>query len=258
MGKKKLRYRYLSVALTDKGKFRINNQDSLIVKHSVYNRHELLMAIVCDGVGGLSKGELASATLIREFNDWFDNKLPDIINKHDINFIADNLVKLLNDVNKKIRLYSKNKKIKMGSTFTMILFLDSRYLILHIGDSCIYYLANKSLVQLTEAHNLVSCIKSIDENEIIKEKRKNILSQCVGITKCLRPQKSLEMIQKGLYILCSDGLKHQIHYNDLIEILELHDYKIKKNISKIALNAIKVARLRGEKDNISIIIINVY
>ena len=35
--------------------------------------------VVCDGMGGLKKGELSSATIIRTMSEWFENSLPKII-----------------------------------------------------------------------------------------------------------------------------------------------------------------------------------
>lgn len=49
------------IAETDIGTTKDTNQDSILVKHGQYSGGEVLMAIVCDGMGGLSKGELASA-----------------------------------------------------------------------------------------------------------------------------------------------------------------------------------------------------
>lgn len=46
------------IAETDIGTTKDTNQDSILVKHGQYSGGEVLMAIVCDGMGGLSKGEL--------------------------------------------------------------------------------------------------------------------------------------------------------------------------------------------------------
>ena len=62
--------RFIVTADTDIGTTKDTNQDSVLVKHAIYQEQEVLMAIVCDGMGGLSKGELASATVIRAFNQW--------------------------------------------------------------------------------------------------------------------------------------------------------------------------------------------
>ena len=40
----------------------------------------MVFAIMCDGMGGLSKGEVASTTLISAFDDWVYNELPLLCN----------------------------------------------------------------------------------------------------------------------------------------------------------------------------------
>ena len=57
---------------TDIGIKKQTNQDSVLVKHGKCGLGEVLLAVVCDGMGGLDRGELASASVIREFNGWFD------------------------------------------------------------------------------------------------------------------------------------------------------------------------------------------
>ena len=66
---------YIAIGDTDKGIIKKTNQDSLLIKHGKSEKGEILLAIICDGMGGLEKGELASATVIREFTNWFDNNL---------------------------------------------------------------------------------------------------------------------------------------------------------------------------------------
>ena len=56
---------FRATADTDIGIVKGTNQDSILLKHGSYSNGEVLMAIVCDGMGGLKKGELASATVVR-------------------------------------------------------------------------------------------------------------------------------------------------------------------------------------------------
>lgn len=58
-----MKMRYVAIAESDIGIARDINQDSVLIKHATYGSNEVLMAIVCDGMGGLSRGEIASATL---------------------------------------------------------------------------------------------------------------------------------------------------------------------------------------------------
>ena len=62
---------YRVTADTDIGTVKATNQDSICVFHADSVRGEIVMAIVCDGMGGLAKGELASASVIRAFENGF-------------------------------------------------------------------------------------------------------------------------------------------------------------------------------------------
>ena len=43
---------------TDVGTAKSANQDSALIKHAAAKGKEILMAMICDGIGGLDKGEL--------------------------------------------------------------------------------------------------------------------------------------------------------------------------------------------------------
>lgn len=90
------------IAETDIGTTKDTNQDSILVKHGQYSGGEVLMAIVCDGMGGLSKGELASATVIRAFDKWFDEELPYELEELDLHVISGKWNLMLKDLNVKL------------------------------------------------------------------------------------------------------------------------------------------------------------
>ena len=48
-----MKMRYVAIAESDIGIARDTNQDSILIKHATYDNNEVLMAIVCDGMGGL-------------------------------------------------------------------------------------------------------------------------------------------------------------------------------------------------------------
>ena len=41
--------------------------------------HKTAFAVVCDGMGGLQQGELASATVVRAYEKWYEEELPELL-----------------------------------------------------------------------------------------------------------------------------------------------------------------------------------
>ena len=78
---------YKIAAHSDVGIVKKTNQDSVLVKIAQTNHDKVCLCVVCDGMGGLADGELASATVIREFDQWFINKLPGLLNFQGMNFV---------------------------------------------------------------------------------------------------------------------------------------------------------------------------
>lgn len=162
--------KYSVVYCEDKGIVKKINQDSLLVKHILYKNEEVLLAIVCDGMGGLQKGELASKTVIEAFAEWFDNEI--------VGFITDSLSskklfsrwkELINENNKKLMEYGARNNISLGTTLSLILFYKKEYYIAHIGDGRIYFLLNE-IYQLTKDQTVVQ--REIDNGIITNEEAK--------------------------------------------------------------------------------------
>ena len=70
---------FLSAVHTDIGIRKNTNQDSVLIKEAFTDYGEVMLAVVCDGMGGLAKGEVASDTLVRAFSSWFEEKFPWIL-----------------------------------------------------------------------------------------------------------------------------------------------------------------------------------
>ena len=79
-GKKSLseerRMGYLLSYHTDTGRVKNVNQDALLLQSGCFKGEQIVLAVLCDGLGGLEKGEAASAAVIRRFAGWFRKELP--------------------------------------------------------------------------------------------------------------------------------------------------------------------------------------
>ena len=93
---------FLTALHTDVGIIKETNQDSLCIKSAKTDIGNILLAVVCDGMGGLKKGELASATVIRRFSYWFDNELPLIIHDITMDRIRNSFSAMIEELNNRI------------------------------------------------------------------------------------------------------------------------------------------------------------
>lgn len=250
--------RFIATADTDVGIVKDTNQDSMLIKHGVADGKEILLAVICDGMGGLSKGELASATVIRAFSKWFDEELPFELENLDLQVIGAKWSLLLKELNAKILEYSKNHGIEgVGTTFSGILFVDNQYVIGHVGDTRIYHIG-ASLTQLTTDQTFVA--REISRGTMTLEqaktdKRRNLLLQCVGASKVVEPQIICGNAEKGAYMLCSDGFRHEISEAEIYESLNPVNLMNKDAMHNNARYLIEQNKSRKEKDNISVLLI---
>ena len=251
--------RFSATADTDIGISKNTNQDSLLVKHAKTDIGEVLMAIVCDGMGGLSKGELASATVIRAFSDWFDNELPFELENTDMQIIGSKWSLMLKDLNVKISEYGDEIGSSLGTTFSGILFVEDKYVLVHVGDSRIYHIGS-SLNQLTTDQTFVA--REISRGNMTPEqaktdKRRNLLLQCVGASKVVEPQIICGNTDKGAYMLCSDGFRHEITEAEIYESLNPVNLMNKEAMHSNVKYLIEQNKQRYERDNISVILVKV-
>lgn len=251
--------RFIATADTDIGISKNTNQDSLLVKHAKTDIGEVLMAIVCDGMGGLSKGELASATVIRAFSDWFDNELPFELENTDMQIIGSKWSLMLKDLNVKISEYGDEIGSSLGTTFSGILFVEDKYVLVHVGDSRIYHIGS-SLNQLTTDQTFVA--REISRGNMTPEqaktdKRRNLLLQCVGASKVVEPQIICGNTDKGAYMLCSDGFRHEISEAEIYESLNPVNLMNKEAMHSNVKYLIEQNKQRHERDNISVILVKV-
>ncbi|MCD8069698.1 MAG: serine/threonine-protein phosphatase, partial [Lachnospiraceae bacterium] len=88
----------------------------------------VLLAAVCDGMGGLSKGEVASAAMIKALGGWFQNQLPSLLaGGFQPNLLQQQWGSLVDRVNQRLQLYSSQNGGEMGTTAVVLLIVGSYY-----------------------------------------------------------------------------------------------------------------------------------
>lgn len=217
------------------------------------------MAVICDGMGGMEKGELASATVVRAFSDWFEN---DYMNSSMT--VSDEMIKkqwqdILEDVNSRLITYGKENQLQLGTTVSAILLKDNgQYVFGHVGDTRIYTLSD-TLQQLTEDHTFIAReIKrgNMTIEEAKKDNRRNVLLQCIGVNEFFEPQYENGRLAHGTaLLLCSDGFRHMLSEDEISESLNPHKNLDEAQIKEKLREMIEWNKQRMETDNISAIYI---
>ncbi len=256
--------RFMAAAATDRGNFRNINQDSLLLCHGWVEGRESLLAAVCDGMGGLAKGELASAAVVRTFFKWYQEELPQELKgrggQADMQEIGARWSLMLKRLNARLSEYAGRTGLKgMGTTFSGLLFLEDQYVIVHVGDSRVYW-NGPPLRQLTQDHTCAAREVSrgrMTGEQARKDPRRNQLLQCVGASPFVEPQVIGGGLQAGLYLLCSDGFYHELGQEELAQGLDPARLADRQGMEESAHYLIERVRERGERDNISVILIRV-
>ncbi len=250
--------RFLAAADTDIGTTKKINQDSVCVKIARSPAGQAALVLVCDGMGGLDKGELASATVIRQFSDWFHMEFPLLLPKWNWKLLTEEIQHLLSQVNRHIFEYGLHHQLLLGTTVTGMLFIEEQYLQFHIGDTRIYRLRD-SIEQLTRDHSLVQHELErglLTPEQAQQDPRSNILLKCVGTARRIAPEFQCGVLQAGEhYLFCSDGFRHVLTEQELYDALGPQALHTREQMKSQLRRMIELVKARGEHDNISAVLL---
>lgn len=76
-----------TIGMTDIGNGRPSNQDAYLLRQKEKDGKLYLLAVVCDGMGGLKKGEIASRYIVEVLKQWFDETLFERLSEMGIDMI---------------------------------------------------------------------------------------------------------------------------------------------------------------------------
>lgn len=241
---------FLISAVSDKGIRKEVNQDCALVKVADSKKGKICLAVICDGMGGLAKGELASSTVIRSFDHWFEKRFPHI---EVLSEIKKEWMNLIENESKRIRNYGIKNEIELGTTITAILFMDKKWYAVNVGDSRIYELKWK-IRQLTKDQTFVQ--REIDAGrmtlkESLNHPKRSVLLQCVGTDSITPDFFTGTTKREALYLLCSDGFRHMITPKEIYQ--SLRRVRSEDALNQKLLELVELNKKRKETDNITAI-----
>ncbi|MDH6356463.1 protein phosphatase 2C domain-containing protein [Parabacteroides sp. PF5-9] len=219
-------------AICEKGG-RLNNEDSIYPQPEAIQVDQRLF-LVCDGVGGAEKGEIASSLACESIATYFSTYL-----ERDKDPSPDFIQKSIQYTETCFDSYiSQHPEAKgMATTMTLLYTGHSGVLLAHIGDSRIYQFRNNQILYQTEDHSLVNSLVKL--GKITKEEasfhpQKNVILRAIQGDD--RPTEAdvvlLDDIQENdIFFMCTDGVLEQINDLELSQIVSQH--KSSENIKDV-------------------------
>ena len=253
---------YLTAAYTDVGIRKDTNQDSLLIQKASTDFGPILLAVICDGMGGLAKGEVASACMIKAFSEWFRKELPPILySGMQMEMLRDSWDRLVQNTSRKIGDYGDRIGVSLGTTCVALLIVDQIYYILNVGDSRIYLITD-NVYQLTKDQTYVQ--REMDAGRMTYEQsltdpQRSVLLQCIGASDYVEPAYYVGSVQPNQsFLLCCDGFRH------VVDPAEFYDYlnpgiSVDSDVMQANLRYLtELNKQRRETDNITAALIRTY
>ncbi len=233
---------------SDKGQVRNSNQDAFMFGNFPDGT---AWAVVCDGMGGASGGNVASRLAVDYFSASLKSGYRTNINEASVKNLLNSAVSAAN-----IRVFDKSKEIQdlngMGTTIVAVLIIKHTAYFVHAGDSRAYIISNGEFSQITKDHSIVQSM--IEDGRISAEEarfhpRKNVITRALGVEETVNADFNVIELSKGdTLLLCTDGLNNYIESNKIFEILS-------SGGENVAETLVKEANKNGGGDNITAVVI---
>jgi len=232
---------------TDVGIIRSGNEDNFLM---VPDRG---IFVVADGMGGHAAGEVASEMAVR----FVARELGSLKGLSD-DQMADRMRTSIRAANGAIfqRTLTEHDKRGMGTTVTVLVLYDTRFLIGQVGDSRAYLYRDQKLMQLTKDHSYVQ--EQVDAGYLTPEQARshpysNVITRCVGANSDVMPDVYLGTVKpRDLFLIASDGLTGMLEDPQLAELMA-GDRMPQEQVDDL----ITEANRHGGLDNITAIIIRI-
>jgi protein phosphatase len=239
-----LKNRVQAVGLTDTGKVREHNEDSIALDGDIG------LFVLADGMGGYNAGEVASGIAVKTITNLVSTGLhrPSII-------LRDAIAR----ANKIIHQTSKSQTQceGMGTTVVAALLHDNRVTIAHVGDSRMYRLRKDTFEQLTMDHSLLQELVDrgfYSAEEAQRATNKNYVTRALGVEPTVEVEVHELPVETGDWlVLCSDGLTDMVEDEDI----HLTISTFGGNLDTVARQLVQLANDSGGRDNISVVLAQV-
>lgn len=248
-------------AYTNVGRIRNQNEDCYLAEAVT---DSVCLFTVCDGMGGASAGETASATACSVYHSAMTAALRShlssthLLTPLNAKLCKRLLVDSITEANEAVYKLSKNDPALegMGTTLVSVLVVNKTAYFVNVGDSRAYYYKDGELCQITKDHSYVQYLVDngmIKPDEAETHPHKNLITRSVGTSAEIIPDLfALDIRRTDSILLCSDGLTNMVNEGEIAVVLG--DDSI--DFSHKAERLVAKANSHGGTDNITALVIN--
>lgn len=198
---------------------RSNQEDSIFPVLGKADENTRLF-IVCDGMGGHEKGEVASNTVCQALAEYITSRFPT-----DSVFTKDMFAEALEYAYQQLDKRDSGSFKKMGTTLTLLYMHRGGVFAAHIGDSRIYHIRpGKGLMYMSRDHSLAFDLFQCGEityEEMLTYPQKNVITRAMqpGENRSKADMVNITDVKPGDYFyLCSDGMLEEMDNDTLFGI----------------------------------------
>lgn len=241
---------YQFCSQTHTGQVRNNNEDAVAFDEATN------LAILADGMGGYSAGEIASGMtttfLIAELGRWL-SEAGDLASAGDIKRAMEICV---GNANRAVfnAARANPEYAGMGTTLIVAVFRANLLLLGHVGDSRCYCLRGTEFEQITKDHSLLQ--EQLDAGWLTPRQAanspiKNLVTRAVGVEDAVLLELNERQVLSGdIYLMCSDGLSDMMEDAAMADILSRGS-----TLTQMADALVARANDNGGRDNISVLLV---
>ncbi len=213
------------------------NEDSVLLQIVHSRKRDTVLALVADGIGGLSEGHVASGYVCEVMNERFYREIVPLSDAgKSFGLLKRSLLRALYDIARELRAYADDRQLRLGSTAAILLITGRRYMCVNLGDCRVYECLGDRIKSINEIHSLSP----------------GSVSRCVGSFPYMEPDVYCGHIRgRTGFLLASDGYYSLMDKDPyLFDPSKLRsDEIIEKRLYEIG----SLIRKRGQQDNASAI-----
>lgn len=239
-------------SMTDRGAVRTENQDCVFITQ--IRSRSCLAAVLCDGMGGVHGGKIASELAVSAY--MADLRRVLISGKEKKPELAPLMDAACTVANAVVYGYSvsNTENAGMGTTLVAVTVCGRNAEIINIGDSRAYLIEHKKIRRVTRDHSVVEDMVArgeITSEEAAHHPQKHLITRALGVDPEVSADHfSVRLRMGSKLLLCSDGLSNTLSEQEILKIC-----LASRNPNRICHRLIRSALERGAGDNITAAVI---